>query len=119
MQQSRTLRTTFHSAGVVLLPNAHAPLTIGQAEQLGFMNGWLDEVTIYSRALTEEEIQAIVDAGSAGTCVAFTMRPNRGGDTGPVSVHINGVGFAEGSTVKLVRQRESEIMGNPLGTSVL
>ena len=50
------------------IPNANAPLTIGQAEQLGFMNGRLDEITIYHRALTQEKLQAIYEAGSAGKC---------------------------------------------------
>ena len=31
-------------------------------------NGFIDEVSLYSRALTASEIQAIVDAGSAGKC---------------------------------------------------
>jgi hypothetical protein len=50
------------------IPNPNAPLTIGQAESLGFVNGRLDEVTIYNRALSSSEIQAIYNAGSAGKC---------------------------------------------------
>jgi len=57
----------------VAIPNANAPLTIGQAEELGFMNGLLDEVTIYNRALTQEELQAIFNAGSAGKCKALSI----------------------------------------------
>lgn len=57
----------------VVVPNPNAPLTIGQAEQLGFMNGLLDEVTIYNRALTQAELQAIVNAGSAGKCKALSI----------------------------------------------
>ena len=34
----------------------------------GYFNGVLDEVQIYNRALSEAEIQSIVDAGSAGVC---------------------------------------------------
>jgi Concanavalin A-like lectin/glucanases superfamily len=41
------------------IPNPNAPLTIGQAESLGFMNGRLDEVAIYNRALSASEVQAI------------------------------------------------------------
>jgi hypothetical protein len=33
------------------IPDAAAPLTLGQAEGLGYLDGWLDEVTLYSRAL--------------------------------------------------------------------
>ncbi|MDY6987069.1 MAG: LamG-like jellyroll fold domain-containing protein [Thermodesulfobacteriota bacterium] len=52
----------------VVIPNPNAPLTIGQANEPfgGFMNGRLDEVTIYNQALTEGQIQAIFDAGSEG-----------------------------------------------------
>ena len=35
-----------------------------------YLNGLIDEVDVFNRALTEEEIQAIVDAGSAGKCQA-------------------------------------------------
>src|SRR5438876_3628289 len=48
------------------VPNPNAPLTLGQAENIGFLPGRLDEMTIYRRALAAEEIQAIVDAKEAG-----------------------------------------------------
>jgi len=57
----------------VEVPNANAPLTIGQAEQLGFMNGLLDEVTVYKRALTQSELQAIFNAGSEGKCKTLSI----------------------------------------------
>jgi hypothetical protein len=44
----------------------NAPLTIGEAEGLGYMNGLLDEVSIYNRVLLANEIQAIYNAGSSG-----------------------------------------------------
>ena len=50
------------------IPNANAPLTIGQAEQLGYMNGRLDEISIYHRALAQEELMAIYQSGSEGKC---------------------------------------------------
>jgi hypothetical protein len=97
-----------------LIPNANAPLTIGQAEELGFMNGHLDEVTIYNRALTEDEIQAIANAGSAGKCKKIQIRPQAGGDTGTVTVTIIGEGFGDGATVKLARAGEADIVGAPV-----
>jgi uncharacterized repeat protein (TIGR01451 family) len=48
------------------IPNAAAPLTIGQSEGIGFFHGLLDEVQIYNRALSEDEIRDIFLAGSAG-----------------------------------------------------
>ncbi len=97
-----------------IIPNANAPLTIGQAEQLGFMNGRLDEVTIYNRALTNGEIQAIFEKGSAGKCIDFTVRPNKGGDTGNVSVKIFGNQFTESATAKLMKEGEPDIIGDPI-----
>jgi len=46
---------------------ASAPLTIGEAEGLGYMQGRLDELTIYSRNLAPGEIQAIYNAGSGAS----------------------------------------------------
>jgi hypothetical protein len=53
---------------VVVIPNAAAPLTIGQAEGLGFLNGLIDEIEIAGRALSQDELRAIVAAGAAGKC---------------------------------------------------
>ena len=50
-----------------VIPNASAPLTIGQAEGYYF-NGSLDEISIYNRALFSAEIAAIYIAGGAGKC---------------------------------------------------
>jgi WD40 repeat protein len=42
----------------VTIPNPDAPLTIGQAEGLGFVNGLIDEVAMYDRALGAAEVKA-------------------------------------------------------------
>jgi uncharacterized repeat protein (TIGR01451 family) len=59
------------------VPDANAPLTIGQIEGLGFWNGLIDEVQIWRRALSLAEIQSIVNAGGYGLChqadLALTM----------------------------------------------
>jgi hypothetical protein len=56
------------------VPNASANLTIGWAEgSTGFMNGLIDEVEIFNRALSAGEIQAIVNAGSFGKCKPVTV----------------------------------------------
>jgi len=47
---------------------ANATLTIGQAEGIGYVNGLMDEMTIYNRALSGAEIAAIYSAGGAGKC---------------------------------------------------
>ena len=55
---------TFYADGVSLgtassamsIPNASGPLTIGQAENLGFFDGRLDEIQIYNEALSASQI---------------------------------------------------------------
>lgn len=60
---------TGNSAFMVTNPNA--PLTIGFAEPaVGLLDGRIDEVSIYNRALSASEIQSIYNAGSAGKSVS-------------------------------------------------
>ena len=49
------------------IPDPGAPLTIGRAEGVR-LNGLVDEVEIFNRALAASEIQTIFNAGSAGKC---------------------------------------------------
>jgi WD40 repeat protein len=42
----------------IIIPNPDAPLTIGQAEGIGFFSGLIDEVAIYDRALSPDEVKA-------------------------------------------------------------
>jgi len=49
------------------VPVANAPLTIGQTQGL-FMDGLLDEISLYNRALGTSEIQSIYQAGAQGKC---------------------------------------------------
>jgi len=53
------------------LPDANATLLFGCVQEFwgGFHYGGLDEIAAYGRALTAEEIAAIVAAGPAGKCV--------------------------------------------------
>lgn len=51
-----------------VIPDASAPLTIGETEGSFFFNGLLDEIGIYNRALTAVEIQSIFNAGNYGQC---------------------------------------------------
>lgn len=50
------------------VPDASAPLTIGQAEGQFYFNGLIDEVALYNRALDSDQIAAINAVGSAGKC---------------------------------------------------
>ena len=103
------------------ISNPSAPLTIGQAETLGFMNGRLDEMTVYNRSLAPAELQGIFQAGSAGKCkvlpASTRVSPATGGDTGSVSVSIAGTGLAPGVAVKLVRAGNPDIPGANLQIS--
>jgi hypothetical protein len=107
---------TLHGSAVssITIPNPSAPLTIGQAEQIGFMNGIIDEVAIYHRSLTEEELQTIYDADRSGKCVDVSIRPGSGGDTGRTTVRVQGIAVTQNSTVKLRRDGEGDIVGEGL-----
>ncbi len=52
----------------VVIPDAGAPLTFGSAEGAYFLNGAEDEITIYNRALTDNEISLIYLAERLGKC---------------------------------------------------
>ncbi len=43
------------------MPDSDAPLTIGRAEQLGWVNGRIDDLQIYDTALTQAQVQQLVE----------------------------------------------------------
>jgi hypothetical protein len=106
-----------------IIPSPSAFLTIGEAENIGFMNGLVDEVTIYNRALTSAEIASIYTAGSAGKCkpssgpalAIASVNPAVGGNAGQVTVSISGAGFAPGAVVNLVNGAQSLAQGTNTG----
>lgn len=59
----------------VIAATTQGPLYIGAARHGydEFFNGDIDEVEVFNRALTDEEILAIYDAGSAGKCKAESL----------------------------------------------
>jgi hypothetical protein len=66
-----------------ILASTAGPLFIGQNVagfgSVEFFNGFIDEVSLYNRALSDTEIQAIVNTGHAGKCKA----PDNDGDGVP------------------------------------
>ncbi|NVN91044.1 MAG: LamG domain-containing protein [Desulfuromonadales bacterium] len=58
------------------IPDVETPLTIGQLENMGYFNGLIDEVDIFNRALTAEEIAAIYSAGNTGMCRPSVAPPS-------------------------------------------
>jgi hypothetical protein len=52
---------------ILAIPAANAPLTVGQADDF-FMQGLMDEISIYDRALAAVEIAGIYQAGALGKC---------------------------------------------------
>lgn len=68
----------------VSIPNPNAPLTIGQAEGIGFMDGLIDEVRIYNQALSVTEIGAQIAAdivkSTAPNVLLYGSDPSHVGD---------------------------------------
>ena len=52
-----------------VVPAANAPLTLGKAEALASVNGLLDEVQIFNRALSAAEVLSVYNASTEGFCV--------------------------------------------------
>ena len=70
----------------VSVPVASAPLTIGSSEGLNYLAGEEDEISIYSRGLSQSEIQAIYNAGTGGKCL--THAPIIAAGPGSLSVPV-------------------------------
>jgi len=57
-------------------------------------NGLLDEVEIFNRALSAEEIAAIYNAGSAGKCVQYSVTADANGSgAGNVASNVGGINY--------------------------
>jgi hypothetical protein len=54
------------TTALVQVPSMNAPLTIGNTEELYFFKGQMDQVSIYNRALSGEEIQAVCEEQNHG-----------------------------------------------------
>lgn len=75
------------------VPDANAPLTIGQAENQFFFGGMLDDVRIYNRALAAGEVLAIFNAGTNGMCLPpMNQDTNSFTATVPATANIFGAG---------------------------
>ena len=75
------------------VPNATAPLTLGKAEALPSLNGSLDEVQIFNRALLASEVLSTYNSSTEGFCVdalaatGAASRKTHGG-AGPFDVNL-------------------------------
>jgi len=72
----------------------HEPVLIG-AGDLGsdtrdFFNGSIDEVELFNRAITQSEIQSIVNAGSAGKTIPITIQIKGEGGPNPINLGSHG-----------------------------
>ena len=91
------------------IPAASAPLTIGQAENDYFMQGLLDEISIYNRALAPGEMQAIYQDGSQGKCSASQpLTLSQAGFNSSGSFQFQILGGSVGSTIQV--QASSDLM---------
>ncbi len=79
------------SASGTLGPVTTAALKIGGSGDCATFAGLIDEVSIYNRALSASEVQAICSAGSGGKCVSRLLNPAM--TTGSFVVRILGVPF--------------------------
>jgi hypothetical protein len=91
------LETSTPSSRII---NSDSPLTIGRSSSANeYFEGLVDEVSVYNRALTADEIAAIYNAGSAGKCTvlgtifvasidpSYTVSGGSFNITGSVTIH--------------------------------
>jgi hypothetical protein len=84
------LESSFPRSGII--PTGTSPVAIGARPGVNFFGGLLDEVAVYNRALSPEEIKATSDAAPSGNCgagswvsaVAEVPRPGAGISLGPI-----------------------------------
>jgi hypothetical protein len=74
------------------IPNPNAPLTIGQAEGIGFWNGLIENVQIYNQALSLSQLSQLANAAPQTATVAVNSGPG-GFTTGSTTAAavVNGV----------------------------
>jgi PKD repeat protein len=63
--------------------------TSGQSSWDRKLNGWLDEVSIYNRALSSNEVVAIYNAGAAGKCQAPRINVQPSSQTVAAGANVN------------------------------
>lgn len=97
------------SPGQTMGPETTADLIIGGSGTCNRFAGLIDEVELYSRALSDAEIAARYQAGLRG---GLRIRPDKGGNTGVVTVRITGGTFVSGATVKLVRAGVPDVVAS-------
>jgi concanavalin A-like lectin/glucanase superfamily protein len=92
--------------------SATGPLYVGFSPSGGddFLNGLLDELRLYNRALALSEVRELFAGCESGVCIG-RITPSRGGDTGSVTTTIAGQGFTSGASVRLMRTGEPDVVG--------
>ncbi len=82
--------------------NGNSPLYIGRRGDAQFLQGWVDEAALYSRALTSDEVAALYSAAGFGKCSDapspapwFTRQPEN--QTGYVLLGAGLTSFANGT----------------------
>ena len=74
---------------------------------VGYFDGKIDELRIYNRALSQKDVQDLYHQIRHD----LTIHPKVGGDTGSVSVRIDGASFTDDMTVRLQKDGQPDIHG--------
>ena len=79
---------------------------LNDGRETNYLNGRLDEVRVYDRALSDLEMRDFVTSSEFSVSAIVA---NKGGNSGDVSVSVLGGGFQSGTTVKLIAADQPDI----------
>lgn len=82
------------------LDGSNSEFAIGGRSGEGFLNGSVDEVEVFDRALTDDEVIAIYHAGSAGKCRPCISAPSGMIDWWPGDGNANDIQGGHGATLQ-------------------
>ena len=96
------------------IPDASVPLTIGCAEGGNWFDGSLDEIAIFNRALSSNEIAAVYNANSNGMFKVLSIRAQPQPTTAYLGVSnslVNVIAFGSGDLTYQWRQNGTNVVG--------
>ena len=85
----------------IIPQNSNAPVRVGTRDLHSYFQGAIDDIYIYNRVLTTNEIKGLYQDVPAPPPAITSVTPNCGGVSGGTSITINGSNFLSGAIVTI------------------